>query len=79
MPAGNDFVSLQGEYGFDSFCGLLLRAMGIMGYVEDIGRIVSPNIKNVKKDTIIASSFSLLNYNCKSAVLCDYLFIWYVF
>lgn len=69
------FGGRQGEFGFGFFCGLLLRAMGIMGYMEDIGRIVSPNSKNVNKDKIIASSFSLLNYNSKSFVLCDYLLI----
>lgn len=41
----------QGECGFRNFCGLLLREMGITGYVEeDTGRIVNPKGKNVNKD-----------------------------
>jgi len=45
--------------------------VGIMGYMEDIGRIVSPHSKNVNKDKITASSFSLLSCNYKFIVLCD--------
>lgn len=78
MPT-DDFVSLfrerQGECGFRFLCSLLLKAVRIMGNMENVGRIVSPNSKNVNKDKIVAYSFSLLNFNSKSVVLCDYLFI----
>lgn len=53
--------------------------MGIMSYMEGIGKIVCPNSKNVNKDKIVASSLSLLNSNSKSIMPCDYLFIWNVF
>lgn len=67
----DDFVSLGGEPGRVCVWIFLWSAMGIMGSMEDIGRIVSPNSKNVNIFVYIASSLSLFNYNSKPIVLCD--------